>query len=52
MVKQMGPIIIHDTIYITETKNFWGKKKTSVGQTTSVDTLEIEVPVSETDSTQ
>jgi len=52
MIKQMGPIIIHDTIYITETKNFWGKKKTSIEQTTSVDTLEVEVPVSETDSIQ
>ena len=52
MIKQVGPIIIHDTIYITETKNFWGKKKTSIEQTTSVDTLEVEVPVSETDTVQ
>ena len=52
LIKQKGPIIIHDTIYITETKNFWGKKKTSIEQTTSIDTLEIEVPVSETDSVQ
>lgn len=51
-IKQVGPIIIHDTIYITESTNFWGRKKTSVEQTTTVDTLEVEVPVSETDTIQ
>ena len=31
-------IYIHDTVYITETKNFWGRKKTSVAKTeTSID---------------
>ena len=31
-------VYIHDTVYITETKNFWGRKKTSVAKTeTSVD---------------
>ena len=29
-------IVIRDTIYITETKNFWGKKKISVDSSQSV----------------
>jgi len=41
-LKKIGPIIIRDTVYVTETKNFWGKKKTSVESTTSIDTLEVE----------
>ena len=44
----MGPIIIHDTIYITESKNFWGKKKTTVESVSSTDTLEIEETVPDT----
>jgi len=47
-IKKIGPIIIHDTIYITESKNFWGKKKTTVETTTSTDTLEIEETVTDT----
>lgn len=43
-LKKIGPIIIRDTIYITESKNFWGKKKTTTETSTSVDTLEITEP--------
>jgi hypothetical protein len=41
-LKKIGPIIIHDTIYITETKNFWGKKKKTIEKTSTTDTLEVE----------
>lgn len=37
--KPAPPIIIRDTVYITETKNFWGRKKTSIESTTTQDTL-------------
>jgi DMSO reductase anchor subunit len=44
-------IIIHDTVYITETKNFWGKKKKSVEVTSGADTVinEIEIDTTETE---
>lgn len=42
-LKKVGPIIIRDTVYITETKNFWGKKKKSIESSSStIDTLEID----------
>lgn len=41
-LKRIGPIIIHDTVYVTETKNFWGKKKMSVESVSYTDTLKIE----------
>lgn len=41
-LKRVGPIIIHDTVYITETKNFWGKKKKTIEKTSTTDTLELE----------
>lgn len=41
VLKKMGPIIIHDTVYVTETKNFWGKKKKTVETVSSTDTLDI-----------
>lgn len=45
-LKKMGPIVIHDTVYVTETSNFWGRKKKSIETSSSVDTLELE-PVEE-----
>lgn len=51
-LKKTAPIIIHDTVYITESKNFWGKKKTSIQKSSNADTLEvIELQNLETDST-
>lgn len=47
-LKRVGPIIIHDTVYITETKNFWGRKKKTIEKVSSSDTLEVEE--SESDS--
>ena len=47
-IKKMGPIVIHDTVYVTESKNFWGKKKTTVENVSSTDTLEIEETVPDT----
>lgn len=47
-IKKVGPIIVHDTVYITESKNFWGKKKTTIENVTSTDTLEIEETVTDT----
>jgi hypothetical protein len=47
-IKKIGPIIVHDTVYITESKNFWGKKKTTIENVTSTDTLEIEETVTDT----
>lgn len=41
-LKRIGPIIIHDTVYVTETKNFWGKKKMSIESVSYTDTLDIE----------
>lgn len=38
-LKKVSTIIIRDTIYITESKNFWGKKKKSIETSTGVDTL-------------
>jgi len=32
---------IHDTIFITEKKNFWGKTKKTIQQSTSVDSLQF-----------
>lgn len=56
VLKKQGPIIIHDTIYITETKSFWGKKKRTVESKSSTDTLDLEleqpdIPESQPDST-
>ena len=47
-IKKVGPIIVHDTVYITESKNFWGKKKTTIENVTSIDTLEIEEIIPDT----
>lgn len=44
VLKKQGPIIIHDTVYVTETKNFWGKKKKTIEKVSSTDTLDLEVP--------
>lgn len=33
--------IVHDTVYITETKNFWGKKKRTVEMTSNIDTFQM-----------
>lgn len=41
-LKKMGPIIIRDTVYITETRNFWGKTKKTVEKVSDADTLELE----------
>lgn len=41
-LKRVGPIIIHDTVYITETKNFWGRKKKTIEKVSSSDTLDVE----------
>lgn len=38
-LKKVSTIIIRDTVYITESKNFWGKKKKSIETYTGVDTL-------------
>jgi hypothetical protein len=40
--KSVKTVVIRDTIYITEKKNFWGKKKVSVDSSQSVviDSLE------------
>lgn len=38
-LKKVSTIIIRDTVYITESKNFWGKKKKSIETSTGVDTL-------------
>lgn len=47
-LRKMGPIVIHDTVYVTETKNFWGKKKKTIENVSSTDTLEIESPEPDT----
>lgn len=49
-LKKMGPIVIHDTVYITETKNFWGKKKTSIENSTVIDTVDVTEPETQIDS--
>lgn len=49
-IKKMGPIVIRDTIYITETKNFWGKKSKSIETITNIDTLELDTIQIELDS--
>lgn len=49
-IKKMGPIVIRDTIYITETKNFWGKKIKSIETITNIDTLELDTIQIELDS--
>lgn len=38
-LKKVSTIVIRDTVYITESKNFWGKKKKSIETSTGVDTL-------------
>lgn len=38
--KVVKTIVIRDTIYITEKKNFWGKKKISVDSSQSIDSVE------------
>jgi hypothetical protein len=42
VLKRVGPIIIHDTVYVTETKSFWGKKKKTVETVSSTDTLDLQ----------
>lgn len=43
LLKKVTPIIIRDTVYITESKNFWGKKKRSVESTSNTDSLDFEL---------
>lgn len=38
-LKKVSTIVIRDTVYVTESKNFWGKTKKSVETSTDVDTL-------------
>lgn len=47
-LKKVSTIVIRDTVYITESKNFWGKKKKTVESSSSVDSVETNEP--ETDS--
>lgn len=41
-LKKVSTIIIRDTVYITETKNFWGRKKKTVETGSSTDSLDID----------
>lgn len=49
-LKKVSTIVIRDTVYITESKNFWGKKKKTVESSSSVDSVETDEPEVEIDS--
>ena len=38
-LKKVSTIVIRDTVYVTESKNFWGRTKKSVETSSDVDTL-------------
>lgn len=46
-IKPLKPeiVYIHDTVFITEKKNFWGKTKKSITTTQSIDSVFSEEPV-------
>lgn len=43
VLKTVAPIIIRDTVYVTEYKNFWGKKIRSIESTSNTDTLDLDL---------
>lgn len=41
-LKMVSPIYIRDTVYITESKNFWGRRKRKIESTSNVDSLQLD----------
>lgn len=37
---KVNTVYVHDTVFITEKKNFWGKTKTKVDSTKGIDSLQ------------
>lgn len=42
-LNKVSTIIIRDTVYITETKNFWGRRKKTIESSSATDSIEINV---------
>jgi len=47
-LKKVSTIIIRDTVYITETKNFWGRKRKTIETASSTDSLQLELNENDT----